>query len=154
MLLLDADLGGSAIEGKKLLRPLIQEGRRKCLVVAKFPRRPGRRRWGLVRLFAALSILALGGVLVREPLSGQRAARREDFLRLLPFAEGYGVETAMTIDAARAGLKVVEVEAEMLHLPPASKGGKALRHKLRQLRDIALAVALRLLGLRGAALRG
>jgi len=43
---------------------------------------------------------------------------------------------------------VVEVEAEMLHLPPAGKGIGAIRHKLRQLRDIALAVAERTLGLR------
>jgi glucosyl-3-phosphoglycerate synthase len=38
---------------------------------------------------------------VRQPLAGEIAARR-DLLERLPFATGYGVETAMLIDAWRA----------------------------------------------------
>jgi glucosyl-3-phosphoglycerate synthase len=38
---------------------------------------------------------------VRQPLAGEVAARRE-LLESLPFATGYGVETAMLIDVWRA----------------------------------------------------
>lgn len=143
VLLLDADLGESASEGGKLLRPLL-EGEAD-LVIARFP---GKRRWGLVRLFAALCIILLGGYRPKEPLSGQRAAKRETFIRLFPFAKGYGVETGMTIDAAKEGLKIVEVQTNMLHLLPARKRARTALHKLRQLRDIALAVAERALRLK------
>jgi len=135
VVLLDADLGSSAVEGAKLLAPLLRG--RADLVIARFP---GRRRWGLVRLFSGLSILLLCGYRPKEPLSGQRAATKEDFLRLLPFAKGYGVETAMTIDAVREGLRVLEVQTGMVHLAPGRKGLKSFPHKLRQLLDIALAV--------------
>jgi glucosyl-3-phosphoglycerate synthase len=50
---------------------------------------------------------------VRQPLAGEVAARRE-LLELLPFATGYGVETAMLIDAWRKvgldGIAQVDLE--------------------------------------------
>ena len=35
--------------------------------------------------------------------------------QLLPFATGFGMETGMTIDALRKGLRVVEVELDIKH---------------------------------------
>jgi glucosyl-3-phosphoglycerate synthase len=50
---------------------------------------------------------------IRQPLAGEIAARRELFERL-PFVTGYGIETAMLIDAFRAvgieGLAQVDLE--------------------------------------------
>ncbi len=139
VLLLDADLGKSALEGRKLLEPLLRN--EVDLVIARFP---GRRRWGVVRTVAALGMTLLGGYRPKEPLSGQRAAKKDTFLSLLPFAKGYGVETAMTVDAARMGLRILEVPTQMRHLPPSRKGLRSSLHKLRQLRDIAIALLERI----------
>jgi hypothetical protein len=66
-----------------------------------------------------------------EPLSGQRAVRWEALPALLPFAPGFGVEVAMTIDALRAGLRVVEVEVDLRH----NATGKDLPGLLRRARQ-------------------
>jgi hypothetical protein len=61
---------------------------------------------------------------------------------VLPFAAGFGMETGMTIDAIRAGFKVVEVELDLEHRAT----GRTLRgfaHRARQLRDIVRAYASR-----------
>ena len=71
-----------------------------------------------------------------EPLSGQRAVRWEALPALLPFAPDFGIEVAMTIDALRAGLRVVEVEVD-LHHNPTGKDLSGLRHRARQARAIA-----------------
>jgi hypothetical protein len=52
---------------------------------------------------------------MREPLSGQRALRWSALPALLPFAPGFGVEVAMTMDALAAGLQVIEVEVDLRH---------------------------------------
>jgi glucosyl-3-phosphoglycerate synthase len=71
-----------------------------------------------------------------EPLSGQRAVRWEALPALLPFAPGFGVEVAMTMDALRAGLRVVEVEVD-LHHNATGKDLSGLLHRARQARAIA-----------------
>jgi hypothetical protein len=50
-----------------------------------------------------------------EPLSGQRAIRRNVLDSVRPLAPGFGVEVAMTIDAVRAGFRVLEVPVAMEH---------------------------------------
>ena len=55
---------------------------------------------------------------------------------LLPFAPDFGVEVAMTIDALRAGLRVVEVEVD-LHHNATGKDLSGLLHRARQARAIA-----------------
>ena len=57
---------------------------------------------------------------------------------VFPLAAGFGCETAMTADAARAGLAVAEIDVELEHRAT----GRDLRgfvHRGRQLRDILLA---------------
>jgi glycosyltransferase involved in cell wall biosynthesis len=143
-LLADADLGASARE----LGAVLEEVRsgRADLAVARFPPAAGGG-FGLVKRAAARAIRALAGLEVAEPLSGQRAVRAEALAACRPLARGFGVETAMTIDAARAGFRVVEVPAALSHRPT----GRSLRgfaHRARQGLDIAAAVAARALGLR------
>src|SRR5262249_27638248 len=129
LLLCDADLRGD-------LRPLRHAGG--DVAVASFVRREGGG-FGVAKGTARALIRALGGIAVREPLSGQRrltpAAREACF----PVAAGFGGETRMTIDAARAGLSVTEVEIDLRH----RSTGRALRgfaHRARQLADLLLAV--------------
>ena len=56
---------------------------------------------------------------------------------VVPFGARFGMETAMNIDAARAGFRVGEIELDLAHRAT----GKTLRgflHRLRQLKDFAL----------------
>jgi glycosyltransferase involved in cell wall biosynthesis len=110
--LCDGDLGPSA--GK--LGPLVDavEAQRCDLAVASFATRRGGG-FGLAVGFARWAIRSRTGLELRAPISGQRAMRGSTMRRVLPFAPGFGMETAMTIDAARAGLVVGEVELELEH---------------------------------------
>jgi glycosyltransferase involved in cell wall biosynthesis len=108
----DGDLGASA--GR--LGPLaaaVESGR--CeLAVAAFARRQGGGL-GVAVGFARRAIRRLVGLELRAPISGQRAMRGTTLARLLPFAEGFGVEIGMTVDAVRAGLRLEEVELDLEH---------------------------------------
>ncbi|RAD59244.1 glycosyltransferase family 2 protein, partial [Burkholderia multivorans] len=60
----------------------------------------------------------------------------------LPFAAGWGVETAMTIDVVNAGLRVEEVECD-LHHRVTGRDLKAQLHRAAQYRDVARALLAR-----------
>ena len=68
-------------------------------------------RWGSR---AGRSARGRGSSCGRRSRASARCAARP-CARVLPFAHGFGMETAMTIDAARAGLAVGEVELELEH---------------------------------------
>jgi glycosyltransferase involved in cell wall biosynthesis len=143
-LLADADLGESARELRAVLEAVLSG--RADLAIARFPPASGAG-FGLVKRAARGAIRALSGLRVAEPLSGQRAVRAEALAACRPLARGFGVETAMTIDAARAGFRVLEVPAALAHRAT----GRSLRgfaHRARQGLDIAAAVAARAIGLR------
>jgi hypothetical protein len=55
---------------------------------------------------------------------------------VLPFAPGFGMETAMNIDAIRAGLSVKEVELELEHRAT-GRTAAGFAHRGHQLLDIA-----------------
>ena len=133
VVLCDADLGGSAGALTGLVAALDRgEGE---LAVAVFERRVGG---GLGLALAAARFVvarATGGRRPRAPLSGQRAISAENLAKLLPFAPGFGMETAMVIDAHRAGLRLVEVTLALEHRAT----GRDLRgflHRGRQLADV------------------
>ncbi len=143
-LLADADLGETAGALASVLGPVLAGDA--DLAVATFP--PGQGGgFGVVKRLAARAIGMLCGFEATEPLSGQRAISAGALATCRPVARGFGVETAMTIDAVRAGLRVVEVPVALSHRPT----GRDLRgfvHRGRQGLDILLAVAPRALGLR------
>jgi hypothetical protein len=62
-----------------------------------------------------------------------------------PFAGGFGVETAMTIDAVRKGLRVVEIPIDGLEHRPTYRTPGGFVHRGRQGWDIAKAVLPRML---------
>jgi glycosyltransferase involved in cell wall biosynthesis len=134
ILLLDADLEGTAAEAAKLLRPLLEGTADMAIAVFPPPRRRGG--FGLVRGLARLGVRYFTGVRLKSPLSGQRALTRRALAAVLPFARGYGVEVAMTVAAARCGLRIVEVPVQMRH----RETGRDLAgfyHRGRQFRDVA-----------------
>jgi glycosyltransferase involved in cell wall biosynthesis len=65
------------------------------------------------------------------------------FAATRPLAPGWGVETALTIDLLRKGLRVTEVEVELAHRATGT-GVRAQLHRARQLTDVARALATRL----------
>lgn len=111
-LLIDADLAGTASLGVSLLAPVV-EGRAD-MTVAVLPSAGRKAGFGSVRKLAAAGIRRASGFEARAPLSGQRAVRG-DLLRGLDIADRFGIEVGLTIDAVRAGARVVEVEVEMEH---------------------------------------
>ena len=139
VLLCDADLGESAGS----LRPLVDAvGRGEAdLAIASFARREGGG-FGIAVGYAQRKIRELSGFQASAPISGQRAMLASTLRELIPFADGWGMETAMTIDAVRAGKRVVEVELPLVHRATGRTLGGFL-HRFAQLRDFRKAVAAR-----------
>jgi hypothetical protein len=71
-----------------------------------------------------------------------RCLTRAAFEAARPLAPGWGVETAMTVDLLRAGLRVVEVPCD-LHHRVSGKGLRAQLHRAAQYRDVVRALAAR-----------
>jgi hypothetical protein len=110
-LLVDADTGPTAAAAAALLDALAGGA---DMAVGVLP--PAGRRGGLgwVRRIAAAGIRRAVGWEPAAPLSGQRAVRGSLMRRLQP-AERFGLEVGLTIDALRAGARVVEVPVAMEH---------------------------------------
>jgi hypothetical protein len=139
-LLADADLGSTAARLGPLL-DAVREGRAD-VAIAVFPELEGGG-FGLVKAAAARAIARLTGFEAEEPLSGQRALSAGALAAVRPLAPGFGMETAMTIDAVRAGLRVVEIPIEGLSHRPTGRGARGFAHRARQGLDILAAVAVR-----------
>jgi glycosyltransferase involved in cell wall biosynthesis len=131
VVLCDGDLGASARE-LPALAAAVSDG--ECdLAIAAFARRVGGG-FGFAVWFSRWATRELGGLELSAPISGQRALRAEVLPLLIPFAPRFGMETAMNIDAARAGLRVQQVELDLEHRAT----GRTLAgflHRARQLAD-------------------
>jgi glucosyl-3-phosphoglycerate synthase len=139
-LLADADLGPTA-SGLGLLVDAVRQGSAD-VAIAAFPKLGGGG-FGLVKRTAARLIRAACGFEAREPLSGQRALTAAALAAVRPLAPGFGLEVGMTIDAVRAGLKVIEIPIEGLSHRPTGRGARGFAHRARQGADILAAVAAR-----------
>ncbi|MGA7705513.1 MAG: hypothetical protein WB998_11520, partial [Solirubrobacteraceae bacterium] len=137
--LCDGDLGASA----QRLGPLVETVQRgeADLAVAIFSRRVGGGV-GLVVGFARWAIRRSCGLELHAPISGQRAMRVAALEDALPFASGFGMELAMTIDAARSGHRVLEVELELEHRAT-GRTPAGFAHRARQLVDCLRAYSKR-----------
>jgi glycosyltransferase involved in cell wall biosynthesis len=111
-LLCDGDLGASAGRLVALLGPL--ERGEADVTVAVFRERVGGGL-GLAVAFARWAIRRRCGLRLEAPISGQRALRTQVLEEVLPFAQGFGMEIGMTIDVARAGYRLREVEIALEH---------------------------------------
>jgi hypothetical protein len=133
LLLADADLAETAAQLDRLLDAVLTG--EADLAIADLPAQRGAGGFGVAMGLARRGMARATGRTMAEPLSGQRAVRWEALPALLPFAPGFGVEVAMTIDALRAGLRVVEVEVD-LHHNATGKDLSGLLHRARQARAI------------------
>ena len=141
----DADLGTSAEGLGSLLDVIVSE--RADMAVAMFPPQAGAGM-GTVRRASAAAIRMLSRHRSEAPLSGQRALTRVCLAAVRPLAGGFGVETAMTIDAVRAGFRVVEIPVPGLTHRATGRTLRGFAHRGRQGLDIARAAALRAVRLR------
>lgn len=136
-LLVDDDTGATAALAARLLPPVLQG--EADMTVAVLPPAGRRGGLGMVAELARRMIRRTSGYETRAPLSGQRAVRGPLLRSLLPLADRFGLETALTIDAVRTGARVAEVEVPMEH----AHTGRTLagfRHRAGQGRDIVRAV--------------
>jgi glycosyltransferase involved in cell wall biosynthesis len=125
LVLCDGDLGTSARLLPRLTDALDRgDG---DLAVAAFARRVGG---------------GFGAAIGFAPISGQRALRPEVARAVLPFARGFGMEIGMTVDAHRAGFRLVEVELDLEHRAT-GRSAAGFRHRARQLVDFARVYASR-----------
>jgi glycosyltransferase involved in cell wall biosynthesis len=113
LLLADADLGDTAGGLRALLAPVLAGDA--DVAVADLPPQPSAGGFGIAMGMARWGMERASGRRMSEPLSGQRALRWSALPLLIPFAPGFGVEVAMTMDALRAGLKLIEVEVDLRH---------------------------------------
>ena len=141
----DADLGASA-SGLAALLPPVLEGRAD-MTVAMFPTQAGGGL-GTVKRFSAAGIKTLSGYRAGEPLSGQRALSAACLAAVRPLAAGFGMETAMTIDAARAGMRIAEVAVGGLTHRATGRGVGGFVHRGREGLHIARVVGIRAVRLR------
>jgi hypothetical protein len=139
LVLCDGDLGASAARLAPLVAAVREEGA--DIAVAVFAQRVGGG-FGLALAISRLLIRRLCGFRARAPLSGQRALTGAAAREVLPFAAGFGMEVGMTIDAVRAGRRVVELEVDLAHRA-SGRSIAGFAHRARQLLDVMRAAAAR-----------
>jgi hypothetical protein len=141
----DADLGATA-DGLGSLLDVVRSGRAD-MAVAIFPPQSGGGM-GSVRRASAAAIRLLARYRAEAPLSGQRALTAACLAAVRPLAGGFGMETAMTIDAVRAGLRVVEIPVPGLTHRATGRSLGGFIHRGRQGLQIARASLARAVRLR------
>ncbi len=140
LLFLDADLGDTAARAAPLIDPVIAGTA--DMTIAVFAATVKLGGHGLVVGLSGAGIRRAVGWQPRQPLNGQRCLTRAGFEAARPLAHGWGVETALTIDLLRQGLRITEVEVDLAHRATGT-GLRAQLHRAHQLTDVARALAAR-----------
>ncbi len=141
LLFLDADLGETSAAAGPLITPVAAGAA--DMTIAVFAARVKLGGHGFVVGLSAAGIRRAVGWTPAQPLNGQRCLTRAAFDAARPLARGFGVETAMTIDLKRKGLRITEVEVPLAHRATGTDL-RAQLHRGRQFADVAWALATRL----------
>jgi Glycosyl transferase family 2 len=128
LLVCDADLDGDLVE----LADADAD-----LAIAVFAERQGGG-FGIAKRVARALVKARSGFVPVEPLSGQRAFSEEARAACFPLAAGFGCEVGASVDAARAGLRLAELELPLRHRAT-GRDAAGFLHRARQLSDALLA---------------
>ena len=138
ILLLDGDLGETAVQASALLAPILAG--EADMTIAAFPPVESKAGFGFVMKLARWGIARYGcGFEPAAPLSGQRAVTRECLETVRPFSAGYGAEVGLTIRALRAGFRLREVETTMTHAAT-GRDVHGFIHRGRQFVHVGLAL--------------
>src|SRR5215471_18738399 len=142
LLFLDGDLGATAAEAGPLIEP-VRAGEAD-MTIAVFTDRVRQGGHGFVVGLSGAGIERAIGWRPAQPLNGQRCLTRAAFELARPLAAGFGVETALTIDLVRLGMRVQEVEVPLAHRATGNDWNSQV-HRARQFADVARALAVRAL---------
>jgi glycosyltransferase involved in cell wall biosynthesis len=140
LLFLDADLGETAERAGPLTEPVLAGSA--DMTIAVFTATVKLGGHGMVVGLAGAGIRRATGWQPRQPLNGQRCLTRAAFEAARPLAHGFGIETALTIDLMRKGMRVTEVEVDLAHRATGTDLHAQL-HRARQLVDVARALVTR-----------
>ena len=140
LLFLDADLADSAAFAAPLAQPVLSG--EADMTIAAFSSTVKLGGHGIVVGLSSSGTRRAIGWSPAQPLNGQRCLTRAAFEAARPLAAGFGVETALTIDLARQGMRITEVEVPLAHRATGSDLRSQL-HRARQLADVARALATR-----------
>jgi Glycosyl transferase family 2 len=138
LLVCDADFVGD-------LRPLGEAGA--DLAIAVFAEQQGGG-FGIAKRAARALIRARSGFVAVEPLSGQRLFSERARAACFPLAAGFGCEVGASIDGARAGLMLAEIELPLRHRAT-GRDALGFLHRGRQLLDALLACGPQATNFRG-----
>lgn len=138
LLLLDADLGDSAAGAGPLVEPVLAGTADMTIAVIAL----GSAGFGVLTATAGAGIRRATGWRPVQPLNGQRCLTRAAFTAALPLAAGWGLETGLTIDLMRKGMRITEVEVPLSHRVTGSDWRSHL-HRLQQLVGVLRALAVR-----------
>lgn len=141
LLFLDADLGATAAAADPLITPVIAG--EADMTIAVFASRVKLGGHGFVVRLSAAGIRRATGWAPVQPLNGQRCLTRAAYDAARPLARGFGVETGMTIDLKRKGLRITEVEVPLAHRATGTDL-RAQLHRARQFADVTWALTTRL----------
>ena len=157
LLFLSADLGESAVEAAGLVEPVLEH--QVDFTVAMPPGGMPKGGGSLAERVARRVIRHRTGWNPVAPLAEQRCIRRQALAAAMPFANGYGLEPAQTIDSLTAGFTVMEVACSFAHLGADRSIGA--RNPRQQVIDVGMAMTERSvkrgrlpLSKRAAALKG
>jgi Glycosyl transferase family 2 len=140
LLFLDADLAGTAALAGPLAEPVLAGTADMTIAVFSATVKLGGH--GLVVGLSGAGIRRATGWRPAQPLNGQRCLTRGAFEAARPLAPGWGVETGLTIDLLRQGLRVAEVQVDLAHRATGT-GLRAQVHRARQFAGVARALAVR-----------
>ncbi len=140
LLFLDADLADSAAFAAPLTQPVLSG--EADMTIAAFSSTVKLGGHGVVVGLSSAGTRRAIGWSPTQPLNGQRCLTRAAFEAARPLAAGFGVETALTIDLARQGMRITEVEVPLAHRATGTDLRSQL-HRARQLADVARALATR-----------
>jgi glycosyltransferase involved in cell wall biosynthesis len=141
LLFIDADLEDSAVNMTVLVAP-VTSGEADMTIAVLPPQATSGGGHGFVVRLARNGIERLTGWTATQPLSGMRCLSREAFDAASPLARGWGAEVGLTIDVLGAGMRVLEVPADLHHRVSGS-GWTGQVHRAKQYRDVWLALAVR-----------
>lgn len=141
VLFIDADIGDCSGEAEKLLSPVLSGDA--DMAIADFPKAKTKGGLGLAKGLGRWGIRHFTGMVMSEPLSGQRAIKTE-FLKDIKFESGYGLEVGVSIDMIKKGCRVKEVPVEMTHRET-GRDLAGILHRGRQFADIFTVITKRVL---------
>ena len=133
--LVDADLGETAYEMKKLIKPILTGG--VDMTVAKFPSYDNNAGLGITFFLAQKGIRLLTGNNFKAPLSGQRVLSKQAINYLKYFATGFSVEVDLNIRLKQKDFTIKEIPVDMKH-DRTKKDLAGFYHRGRQFKDVLL----------------